>query len=245
MATNVWTALAARLITALTLETPPIGISFSAEAPAGVGPCAEPMSDPASDGRRGRVPASCVFWMKAASSTFTTVAADHGNCSVGKVVHGFATLADVGGNSDVAALLGSGWVDEAAVGGIPTVGERPGFITYGPLAEAPADPDVVLVRLDGRQLMVLTDALPGLGVAGKPQCQIVAIARERGEVAVSVGCALSRERTGMSPAEMTCAIPGARLETLVAQLEGALAIDQRVAAYASEDARRFPGGRGQ
>jgi uncharacterized protein (DUF169 family) len=32
----------------------------------------------------------------------------------------------------------------------------------------------------------------------------------RGEVAASVGCQLSRVRTGMSNREMTCAIPGAR-----------------------------------
>ena len=45
------------------------------------------------------------------------------------------------------------------------------------------EPDVVLIRVNGRQLMVLSDALPGLRVEGKPQCHIVAIAKEQGEVA--------------------------------------------------------------
>ena len=45
--------------------------------------------------------------------------------------------------------------------------------------------------------MVLSDAVPGLRIEGKPQCHIVAIAKEQGEVAASVGCALSRVRTGM------------------------------------------------
>lgn len=64
-----------------------------------------------------------------------------------------------------------------------------------------------MLRANGRRLMVLSDALPGLRIEGKPQCHIVAVAKEQGEVAASVGCALSRARTGMRAAEMTCAIP--------------------------------------
>ena len=43
-----------------------------------------------------------------------------------------------------------------------------------------------------RALMVLSDALPGLRIEGKPQCHIVAAAKEQGEVVASVGCMLSR-----------------------------------------------------
>ena len=57
----------------------------------------EPMPAPLPDGRTGRVPAGCVFWMKAADRTFGTVAEDHGNCSVGSLTHGFKTLDEVGG----------------------------------------------------------------------------------------------------------------------------------------------------
>ena len=80
---------------------------------------AEPMSEPAADGRAGRVAAGCVFWVHAADKSFTTVPADHGNCSVGRYTHGLASLADVGGNDDVAALLESGWVTPEARGSGP------------------------------------------------------------------------------------------------------------------------------
>ena len=90
---------------------------------------------------------------------------------------------------------------------IPVVTEKPGAVIYGPLAETPIDPDVVLLRLNAKQLMVVSDAVPGLRIEGKPQCHIVAIAKEQGEIAASVGCALSRVRTGMAATEMTCAIP--------------------------------------
>ena len=59
------------------------------------------------------------------------------------------------------------------------------------------------------------DAIPGLRIEGKPQCHIVAIAKEEGVPAASVGCALSRVRTGMPPTEMTCAIPARQLPGIV------------------------------
>ncbi|MGZ4525720.1 MAG: hypothetical protein ACXVX7_04510 [Mycobacterium sp.] len=72
-----------------------------------------------------------------------------------------------------------------------------------------------MLRANGRRLMVLSDALPGLRIEGKPQCHIVAVAKEQGEVAASVGCALSRARTGMRAEEMTCAIPAGNLGDVV------------------------------
>ena len=182
-----------------------------------------------------------VFFGRAAEATFSTVAEDHGNCSVGRVTHGLATLTDVEHNSDVAALLGSGWVSLEAVGRIPVITERPGAITYGPLSETPGnvDPDVVLLRVNGRQLMVLSDAIAGLRIEGKPQCQVVARAKQDKVAAASVGCALSRARTGMTPDEMTCAIPAGNLAAVVATIKATAETDAVVARYAAEDARRF------
>lgn len=236
-----WAALAAELSSVLHLAEPPIAISFSEAPPAGVASFDAPMSEPAEDGRAGRVPAGCVFWVRATDATFTTAPEDHGNCSVGRFTHGLATLEDVAGNGDVAALLDSGWVTPEAVGTIPSVSVRPGAITYGPLGETPGsvDPDVVLLRVNGRQLMVLSDALPGLRIEGKPQCHIVAIAKEQGVPAASVGCALSRARTGMTPDEMTCALPATDLASIVEAVSKTAAIDSEVARYAAADARRF------
>jgi uncharacterized protein (DUF169 family) len=239
MPTTDWTTLASDLTNALHLAAPPIAITFSAAAPDGVPAFDAPMPAPAADGRTGRVPAGCVFWIHAAQRTFTTAPDDHGNCSVGSLTHGLKTLDEVAGNDDVAALVSSGWVDPAIVPEIPTVSERPDAITYGPLAETPVDPDVVLIRVNGRQLMVLSDALPGLRIEGKPQCHIVAVAKEQGEAAASVGCALSRARTGMQPQEMTCAIPATQLAGVVARVATTADVDGVVAKYAAEDARRF------
>jgi uncharacterized protein (DUF169 family) len=239
MTTNDWPALAAELTDALHLSAAPLAITFSDAPLPGVAMFDDPMPEPQPDGRTGRVAAGCVFWMKAADRTFSTVAEDHGNCSVGSLTHGFKTLDEVAGNSDVAALLETGWVTMDVVPQIPVVHEKPGAVTYGPLAQTPVDPDVVFLRVNGRQMMVLSDAIPGLRIEGKPQCHIVAIAKDEGVPAASVGCALSRVRTGMQPTEMTCAIPAASLPEVLASIVRNAGADSAVAKYAGEDAKRF------
>ncbi len=232
-------ALGARLSTALHLAAEPIGIGFADQPHAGVAPFGAPLAAPAEDGRTGAVPAGCVFWMKATVSSFFTTPADHGNCSVGSMTHGMASLEEAAGHSDVAELLGSGWVTAEDAQKIPVVSQRPGAISYGPLSQAAFLPDVILIRVNGRQMMVISDAVGDLDIQGKPQCHIVALAKEYGKVAASTGCALSRARTGMQPSEMTCAIPSARLEQTVNAIETTSAIDAEVAKYAASDARRF------
>jgi len=239
MSNKDWKSLAVELDSLLKLQSPPLAISFSQSAPEGVSRFDGPMPEPMEDGRTGKVPAGCVFWIEAASKTFTTEPEDHGNCSVGSLTHGLKTLEDVAGNSDVAALLESGWVTLDIVPHIPVVKERPAFITYGPLAETASDPDVVFLRLNAKQVMVLHDAMPNLRFEGKPQCHIIPIAKEQNDVAVSVGCMLSRVRTSLPNGEMTCAIPSSRLAEVIERLKAAAPADTAVAAYASQDAKRF------
>lgn len=197
------------------------------------------MPEPLEDGRTGAVPAGCVFWMHATDRTFSTNAADHANCSVGSLTHGFLTLEEAATKSDVATMVEVGWVDMDSVPQIPVVAERPGAVTYGPLADTPVDPDVVFMRVNARQLMVLSDAIPDLRIGSKPQCHIIAVAKEQGEAAASLGCAASRARTGMPATEMTCALPAVGLVDIIDAIEANASANAAVAQYASSDARRF------
>ena len=239
MTTQDWNALASELKSLLNLQSPPLAITFSKDAPANVAAFDATVPEPMPDGRTGKVPAGCVFWIEAANKTFTTTPEDHGNCSVGSLTHGLKTLEEVATNSDVAALLETGWVTMDVVPQIPVVKERPNFITYGPLAETSVEPDVVFLRINAKQAMILSDAVPGLRFEGKPQCHIIPMAKEQREVAVSVGCMLSRVRTGMSNNEMTCAIPANRVGEVINLLKSTAVADNAVAAYASRDAARF------
>ncbi len=238
--TTPWGALSSRLTAALKLAAPPVAIRFHADAGEAAAERIERGQPPPNDrGRTGAVPAGCVFWMEATARTFATLPADHANCSVGSLTHGLLGLEEAAACDDVEAVLGAGWVDEAAVLALPRVTERPAAIVYGPLRDADTQPDVVLLRLNGRALMTLRDAFPAMPIEGKPQCHIVAMAKERGEVAASVGCALSRTRTKMMPDEMTAVIPGGRLEAAVDAIEAAAALNGMMAGYAADDARRF------
>ena len=227
----------------LGLTVSPVAISFANSDVAPAAPLAGPVPPAAADGRQGRVSAGCVFWMRAAKSTFTTVAEDHANCSVGSLTHGLKTLGEIAGNADVAALKEAEWVRREDLAGLPTIEPRPRYITYGPVATHPVPPDVVFLRLDAAQVMKLRGAYPKLRIEGKPQCHIIPLAHGGNEIAASVGCALSRQRTGMADSEMTCAIPGRRLGEIVGRLRDAIAADAKAVNFACEDMRRFAGGR--
>jgi uncharacterized protein (DUF169 family) len=223
----------------LALSVPPIAITFADSAPAGMQSFGGTRPSPTPDGRTGAVPAGCVFWMRATDREFTTSAADHANCSVGSYTHGFETLPEAAGKADVQTLLAVEWVSMEAAMGLPTVAKKPEAVTYGPFGKTSVDPDVVFLRLNGKQVMLLNDALPDLHFAGKPQCHIIPIAKEKDVVSVSSGCMLSRVRTGMSNNDVTCAIPVARMDDLLGKLKKAREADLKVAAYAAADAQRF------
>jgi len=231
--------LASQLQDTLSLMSPPLAITFTDEPVADVVAFDEPMPEPLPDGRTGRVPAGCVFWMKAVDKTFSTIAEDHANCSVGSVTHGFKSLEEVADKSDVAAIVGAGWVSPEVFPKIPVISKKYNQVIYGPLAETPVKPDVVFLRVNAKLAMIISDALPSLRFEGKPQCHIIAIAHEQRQVALSAGCMLSRVRTGMSNNEMTCAIPGDQLAEFVQKLKTTCAIDGTVAGYASDDTQRF------
>lgn len=222
----------------LQLAGPPIAIAFHDRIPASPPRCTDPVPPPAPDGRTGRVAAGCVFWMRACEGGFTTTAEDHANCTVGSYTHGFVSLDAASARGDVTAIVEAGWVRPEDFAAIPSVAKAPAAVTYAPLADA-EHVDVVLVRLHAAGLMTLLDAVPGLRIEGKPQCHIVAVARERDQVAASVGCALSRARTGMPPTEATAAIPISRLDDLLVSLDRVAEANAAVARYAGADAARF------
>lgn len=235
-----WPLLGEQLSQVLGLNHAPLAITFSPDIPPGI-----PLHDgkpppPGADGRTGKVPAGCVFWMHAADRTFATASEDHYNCSVGSVTHGLKTLEEVMDNEDVQGLLECEWVTAEEAMQLPVIKDRHAYVIYGPLAGATIDPDVILLRINAFQAMVLHDAYPGeLVIEGKPQCHIIPIAREQNEVAISTGCMLSRVRTGMPPDEMTCAIPADRLDEVIDTLQARQKANSAVGAYANEDGRRF------
>ena len=240
MTISNWPDLAGKLSKVLGLKHAPLAITFTNEVPAGVAAHDGSMPDPSGDGRTGRVAAGCVFWMHAADRTFSTVPEDHFNCSVGSVTHGLKSLEEVMANEDVQGILESEWVTPEEAMQLPVVQTRHNYVVYGPLADTPLEPDVVFLRINAFQSMVIHDAYGDIAFEGKPQCHIIPIAKEQQRLAISTGCMLSRIRTGMSPDELTCTVPAGQLAEVVDRLEARRSANAAVGAYANQDLQRFP-----
>ena len=171
----------------------PIAITFSDDRrrrSALRGPAA-PMPEPTPDGRTGRVPAGCVFWVHALDRTFTTGPRITATAASGASPTDSSTWPPPRSAPTSARSSTSGWVTPEIFPSIPVVTTRPEAITYGPLADA-----ATVARRRAAcaptpaGVMTIGDALDDLVIEGKPQCHIVAIAKEQNRPAASVGCAL-------------------------------------------------------
>jgi uncharacterized protein (DUF169 family) len=194
----------------------PVAIAFRDEPPAGV--------------RRidAAQPAGCGYWRLASDEgrVFYTDATDHHGCPVGAHTHAVPLPAEVG--AQLQGMLGTmfslGYLRPEEVATIPTRRTPFAFAVYSPLADAPVAPDVVLVRGNTRQLMLLAEAAQAVGMAsdgatlGRPTCAVLPQALNSGHAASSFGCIGNRVYTGATDDEAYYAIPGPRLAEVVGQL---------------------------
>lgn len=224
----------------LGLDGSPVAIAFLHERPEGVRAWTG-----------GPVAAGCAFWREARrGKVFYTSPADHYHCAVGAHVHGFALpderASELG--DAVGAMAAAGYVDPAEVPSIPTVWEAPRFIAYAPAADAPFEPDVVVVAGTPAQVMVLHEAALRAGVAaitvpatGRPGCAVLPLAMQTGEAAVSLGCAGNRISTALADEELYSAIPGPSWPAVVAALPTILAANETMSALYRQRLERVEG----
>jgi hypothetical protein len=67
--------------------------------------------------------------------------------SCGSFTHGLLAPSAVVDHSDVAELVGAGWVGPDLLDQLPKVTGQPGSVVYAPLQDTPVEPDVVLLKL--------------------------------------------------------------------------------------------------
>jgi uncharacterized protein (DUF169 family) len=180
--------LAEDLISSLELALPPIAVSFADVAPANV---------PSYD---GVVPAGCVFWQQAATRTFVTSAQDHALCSIGVHTHHLAETAPAQQTELAEALKAMNdldYVRPEEVAAIPVIKREVKHVIYGPLADFPLDPEVVLLFAHARQGLILSEAIARVDqgsplATGRPACAVVPQALNHGNAAMSLGCCGAR-----------------------------------------------------
>ena len=206
---------AEQLIASLELSLPPIAIAFRDAVPDGV-----PEFD-------GSVPAGCVFWQEAAKRTFTTSARHHALCSIG--IHTLNLSQAPASQPEelrttLEAMTGLDYVREEEVAAIPVVRREVKHALYGPLADFPADPEVVLLFADARQGLVLSEAVGRVdgGVPpamGRPACAVVPQTLNHGLATMSLGCCGARAYLdALSDDTALWALPGGRLDQYCDQI---------------------------
>ncbi|QFZ20170.1 DUF169 domain-containing protein [Saccharothrix syringae] len=222
--------LADRLTSVLDLTFPPVALRFTTTAPADVPPPARPL------------PSACAMWREAERRTFYAPAGDHHGCPVGTMVMGFP-VDEVGDRLGevVTAMAACGYLSPEEAAAIPSVGRASSGIVYGPLADAGDTPDVVLLWVNAKQAMLLTEAdgtaawtAPPATVSGRPGCTALPLALQGGRPATSLGCIGMRTFTGIPDHLMLVAVPGAALRGFTDDVERlAAANDSMLALYSA------------
>src|SRR5207249_6119409 len=169
----------------LGLELPPVAIAFRDSPPPNIARVESPQ------------PAGCGYWrLAAAGNVFYTEASDHYTCPVGAHTHGVELPEAVAKELQglVQTMVGLQYIKMEEIPLIPRRQGRFGLAIYAPLAQAPFEPDLVLVRGTVKQLMLLAEAAQGAGVAGggatmgRPTCAVLPEALQSERTATSFGC---------------------------------------------------------
>lgn len=206
---------AQKLVELLGLPAPPIALAFRQQAPEGLA-------------RADRAAASgCSYWQLAADGrAFYTEAADHYNCPIGAYTHNVALPAAQQQEFEglIGTMLDLQYLRQEELPQIPRRNEPFQVALYGPLATAPFDADLVLIRANAVQMMLLSEAAGAAGVAaesglmGRPTCAMIPVALQTGKAPASLGCVGNRVYTSLANDEVYYAIPGDKLATVVDQL---------------------------
>jgi uncharacterized protein (DUF169 family) len=207
--------IAEQLQELLELRTAPIALTLRPDPPANVGRVSEPG------------PSGCSYWKRAAEGeTFYTEAPDHYNCPIGAYTHGVelppAQAKELEGV--LGTMFGLHYLRPEEVPGIPRRQGEFGVAVYAPLADAQEAPDVVLVRGNAKQVMLLAEAAQAAGVGaesgfmGRPTCAVVPEVLRTRRAAASLGCIGNRVYTGLADDELYFALPGEHVEAVTEKL---------------------------
>lgn len=208
--------LAAALTELLLLDPPPVAMSIVENAPEGVAVSERP------------VPSSCALWREAEKGVFYASAEQHFNCPVGSMVMGFelpeSVQTQLGGL--VQSMCDARYISMEEAAKIPTVQKKGSGVVYGPLADFPLDPDLVLLWLTPAQAMIYNEAAGNASwtaaagtVSGRPGCAALPLALDSEEPRMALGCIGMRTFTGIADDRMLAVLPGSKIADFVSALQ--------------------------
>jgi uncharacterized protein (DUF169 family) len=210
-----YSQLAANLAASLDLQQAPVAICFTESVPPGL------------SNHEGRVAAGCRFWQDAATSAFATSAIDHSMCAIGIYTHNLPSSAAATVDlQDALKVFGElDYVRAEDVAAIPVLKTRTAYVVYSPLDQTPLPPDVVVLFVDARQTLILSEATHQVEdqnppAMGRPACAVVPQVMNTGRAALSLGCCGARAYLDVLTDDVAVfAIPGAKLEAYTRRIE--------------------------
>lgn len=222
----------------LGLDLAAVAISFRPTAPEGV------QHIPASG------PSSCSYWKLAAEgATFYTEAADHLNCTIGAYTHNVEMPPEKG--KELESMIGEMVkLQYIRMEEVPAIPHRNGafeIAVYAPLSESPCDPDVVIVRGNAKQTMLLTEASKAANIEhdtvamGRPTCAMIPAAMQSDHGVSSLGCIGNRVYTGLADNELYFTIPGSKVAEVVDKLEAICNANRALETFHAEHAAAVAG----
>jgi uncharacterized protein (DUF169 family) len=217
-----------RLTEALSLSTPPVALTFVQEAPQGIPAAPDPR------------PSACSFWRDAEHGVFYASAAAHFNCPIGAMVMGFPLPEET--SQQLGGLMGMmcecAYLDAQEADKVPSMGTASAGIVYGPLAEHPLTPDLVLLWLSPKQAMLYNEAAgsaswaaPAAAITGRPACAALPLAAVNGTPTMSLGCIGMRTFTEVTDDRMLAVVPRQHLEAFTDAAEAAHAANETMSAF--------------
>lgn len=224
----------------LGLQLQPVAITFSPTAPEGI------------QRIEASGPSSCSYWKLAAEgNTFYTEASDHLNCTIGAYTHGVEMPPEKAEElqSMVGEMVKLNYIRMEEVPDIPKRDSAFGVAIYAPLSEAKLDPDVVIVRGNGRQIMLVAEAAKAANIEhdavamGRPTCAMIPAAMQSGNGTSSLGCVGNRVYTGLGDDELYFTIPGSRVADVVDKLEVICNANRELESFHREHAAAVASGR--
>lgn len=220
--------IAERLTTGLALEIPPIALTFTDTPPDGVASPDHP------------VPSACAFWRLAEQGVFYAPADAHNNCPIGAMVMGFPLTEQLQQQLGelVTSMCDTTYITPEEGDKIPGVQPSAAGILYGPLAEFPTTPGLVLFWLTPRQAMLYNEAAgtarwtqDSILSTGRPACAALPSALSSNSPTISWGCIGMRTFTDIPDDKLLAAVPGDHIESFLDDLERIITANHTMHTY--------------
>lgn len=230
-------ALSHLLVESLQLSMSPVALGLLDSPPEGISTF------------ESAVPSACAFWTRAEKGLFFAKAESHENCPIGVMTMGFPISPQVMSNLTdfVSKMCGVSYIGAKEPEHIPRIEKAKKGILYGPLADFPVHPDLVLVWLNGRQAMLLEEALGTVcwdeiekaEAFGRPACGALAVAANENKPTLSFGCSGMRTFTEVQDDKLLASLPGSILESLPSKLQRTIQANQEMLAFYRQHKMQF------